>query len=372
VIAFGPWSTILGLGALFGFAVALALLSAKRNRCANQLLAALLALIALRLMPYVIGYAGFYDAYPWLSFAPFDLGLGFGPLLYLHVLRLTSAGLPPRWRWHLLPLGLQLLYYCAMFVTPLSFKNHWDGSIHAPLLLPLENLLESTSLGVYLLLAWRRHQDYQQWLKQHISDTDRYALSWLRNVLVALLLMLLASAGYALATYALQLDYFARFPLYLGLTVLTYYLGLEGWRHAEANYPLPVDVSALPAPVEPSPERDWRAQGEAWLATTQAQDWWRDPDLSLDKLARHLGTNTAYLSRALNEGLGFSFSEAIHRLRVKHVCAELDAGSNDDLLTLALAAGFSAKSSFNRIFKAQTGQTPSQYRQNADLARTKQ
>jgi hypothetical protein len=48
-------------------------------------------------MPYVIGYAGFYDAYPWLSFAPFDLGLATGPLLYLYVRRLAMPALPPRW-----------------------------------------------------------------------------------------------------------------------------------------------------------------------------------------------------------------------------------------------------------------------------------
>jgi AraC-like DNA-binding protein len=35
---------------------------------------------------------------------------------------------------------------------------------------------------------------------------------------------------------------------------------------------------------------------------------------------------------------------------------------NFNLLTLALDAGFASKSTFNQVFKKQTGQTPSTYR----------
>ena len=84
-IAFGPWSTGLGLAVAFAWLVAARLAGATRNRAANRWLAALLALLAMRVVVYVIGYAGFYDAYPWLSFAPFDLALCFGPLLWFHV-----------------------------------------------------------------------------------------------------------------------------------------------------------------------------------------------------------------------------------------------------------------------------------------------
>lgn len=76
-----------------------------------------------------------------------------------------------------------------------------------------------------------------------------------------------------------------------------------------------------------------------------------------------MGTNTAYLSRAFNEGLGLSFNDAINRLRVAEVQRQLAASNaGGDLLAIAFAAGFSSKTSFNRVFKAQTGFTPSQFR----------
>ena len=130
------------------------------------------------------------------------------------------------------------------------------------------------------------------------------------------------------------------------------------------------------APAEPMRDeptgRDWATQGREWLTRTEAAGWWRDPELSLDRLARHLGTNTAYLSRALNEGLGLSFNEAINRLRVDEVGRRLASDAADgDLLDIAFAAGFSSKTSFNRSFKARTGKTPSQFRATAVQARTK-
>ena len=44
--------------------------------------------------------------------------------------------------------------------------------------------------------------------------------------------------------------------------------------------------------------------------------------LTKDELARRLGTNTAYLSRGLNEGLGLGFAEAINGLRVHGNCVD--------------------------------------------------
>ncbi|RYE68737.1 MAG: AraC family transcriptional regulator, partial [Oxalobacteraceae bacterium] len=94
MLQFGPWSTTLGLAAAFGALVALLLWCARGNRSAQRLLATLLIVAVLRLMPYVLGFAGAYDAWPWLSFAPFDLRLAIGPLLYLYLLRLATPGLP--------------------------------------------------------------------------------------------------------------------------------------------------------------------------------------------------------------------------------------------------------------------------------------
>ena len=372
MIAFGPWSTTLAAGMVFGLLVALLLACSRHNRVANRLLAGVLVVFALKLLPYVIGFAGFYDAYPWLSFAPTSFGLALGPLIYLHVCRIAGGRLPRRWWLHLVPVAVQCAYYFVMFVQPMpvrdAFAVAWDG----PLIDPIETWLELGSLLAYLVLAWRRLSAYQAWLDATLSNREQFRLPWLRRTLTLLFPVTVAWAGFELASALGDFNYFQRFPLYLGITALLGYLGLEGWRHAEIHYPVQAeptasmradDGAAAPTARGDAGERDWAAQGRQWRAMLSDRGWWRDPDLSVDTLARHLGTNTNYLSRAFNEGLGLSFNAVVNQLRVEAVEQALRRGEGQgDLLALGLAAGFNSKTSFNRVFKAGTGLTPSQYR----------
>ena len=75
VIRFGWLSFTLAIGALQGLVVATLLAFRRENREANLLLSAFLAAFVARIVPFIIGFAGFYEAYPWLSFAPFGITL---------------------------------------------------------------------------------------------------------------------------------------------------------------------------------------------------------------------------------------------------------------------------------------------------------
>lgn len=175
MIRFGSMSIVLLCGALYGAMRAAMLCFIPVNRAANRLLAALIGVLALYTAPYIIGYAGYYDAFPWLSFAPYNLSLAAGPLLYLYLRCLLAGGaqLPPRWALHLIPAALQLLYYSAIFIQPLAFKNHWDAAVHVPWIDPPETLALLLSLAGYWLLAWRGARQAPQ------------RRDWTRNLLVA-------------------------------------------------------------------------------------------------------------------------------------------------------------------------------------------
>jgi AraC-like DNA-binding protein len=110
---------------------------------------------------------------------------------------------------------------------------------------------------------------------------------------------------------------------------------------------------------------DINARAEKWRVQLVTAQWWRDTELTLSSLARKLGTNTTDLSRAINEGMGMNFNELINRLRVeevKRVLSNAGVASEQNLLDVAFAAGFSSKASFNRCFKLYTGQTPTEFR----------
>lgn len=363
MIRFGPMSITLLICALQGLMLAVLLLRARRNKAANRWLALLILAVAALMTPYIIGYAGFYGAYPWLSFAPLSYTLAYGPLLYCYTA--TLIGAPPARLWlHFVPVGVQFLAYAVVFPFPLETKNWWNTIIHAPVIDPLFDIAALVSIAAYSAAAYLRYRSYRVWLDENRTDGADYAPDWIRNFLAALALVALIWTGFVIANRIDPArDYVDQFPLYVAFSALVLYLGIGGWRHSETDFP-PVMQAEPPAPAElAAPGRDWAAQGGAWLARIEADELWRDPALTLGGLARILGTNTTYLSRGLGAAAGENFNAIINRHRVAALQDMLAAqGEQRDLLTLAFEVGFNSKASFNRAFADFAGMSPSQWR----------
>ena len=100
MIVFGVLSITLLVGTAQGLVLALMLWRAPGNRTANRWLALLIVAVAALITPYIIGFAGFYDRWHWLSFAPFNYTLAFGPLLWLYATSLTGRAPAPVWPPH--------------------------------------------------------------------------------------------------------------------------------------------------------------------------------------------------------------------------------------------------------------------------------
>jgi AraC-like DNA-binding protein len=88
-----------------------------------------------------------------------------------------------------------------------------------------------------------------------------------------------------------------------------------------------------------------------------------DPELSLSKVAQSLQISTRYLQRLL-ERSGTSFTAHVTELRLKHAFALLTAHGKSyaRICDVALQAGFSDISHFNRLFRSRIGYTPSDVR----------
>lgn len=340
-------SLILGLFEAQMLVLAAAIIG--RGGMARGSLGALLIVLCGVLTPFTIGYAGFYDRWPWLSFAPFAVPLAIGPLLYAHLNALIFDRPIPRWH-AALPVA-QFAYQAAAFCLPLGLRGAFDREVQRPWLDPILAALLLASMVGYAVAALRALRRHRGWLLARRSDLG--AARRVRAVLIAYAAIVTVRTGYLIAdTLIAPLSYFDMFGFYVVLAVVGNYLAIEGWRQADAR----------PQPIVEPIERDWRPIAAGWMDRIEAHGWWRDADLDLAELARRLGTNTAYLSRGLNEGLGLGFAEAINGLRVEHVAARLRDGADGDILTLAIDAGFGSKATFNRVFKERFGVTPSAYR----------
>lgn len=360
---FGWRTALLGAAILQCLLLAGALARGTENRTSSRFLAASLVVIAGLLTPYAIGFAGFYDRFRWLTFAPFALPLAFGPLLYGYAHALADGTTPRRLRLHLSPAIAQFVYFAICFLLPGKAKWDWYVGGHRAVIAPVLDVLGLVSLAAYALAIGKLLRRQRIRLADQRSDDDRFSAAWLGRVLMVILVGLGVEVGFWLwSAVAGGIDFFQETGMYLALAAVGVYLGVAGWR--QAALPAPLAASPEPADAEHEAVRapDWPTLALEIADRTREAAWWREPDLSLPRLARLLGTNSGRLSRAINLGLGMNFSSFVNGLRAEAVASALKAGSQSDLLDLALEMGFASKASFNRAFLARFGVSPSQFR----------
>lgn len=362
-------SAILLVGFLQGLIVVVNLLFSKANRAANFFLAGLIFLVSLKLVPYILGFSGYYQRFPWLSYAPLELETGFGPLLYLYVAALTRQKIPAYWRLHLVPLAIEAAYYSVMFCLPLSFRNDWHPrvQVHVDVFDTYFSLL---SMAIYLVFALRRVREYRGWTAENQSQGDPVTIRFLHGILLAFgVTVLLDTTFQLLASFIPARTYLDSYAFYLWITVLAYGLGTAALRFSERIPQETAAVSDVPmkvAKVERPPNesgKDWSTRAKEIERQVHDLRAWEDPSLSLEALADRLAIPPSQLSKAINQGLGESFSGFVNRLRIAQVSEALrDETDKREILDLAFEAGFNSKASFNRCFKQVTGESPSEYR----------
>ena len=78
-------TTVLLVTGLPALMAAIMILANAREAVAARFFLALVSAWVLFSVPYIIGFSGAYQAYPWLTFAPFNTELYIGPLWLLTV-----------------------------------------------------------------------------------------------------------------------------------------------------------------------------------------------------------------------------------------------------------------------------------------------
>lgn len=104
------------------------------------------------------------------------------------------------------------------------------------------------------------------------------------------------------------------------------------------------------------------------LDAAMAAGFYRSAGLTITGLAEHLGTPEHRLRALINRRLGHrNFSAFLNRYRFAEARATLADRDRVDLpvLTIAMDLGYNSLPTFNRAFRSETGQTPTDYRRAA-------
>lgn len=332
-------------------------------------LAALIICINITAIPMVIGFAGAYDLWPGLTFLPTQMMPLYGPLMLLHAHALMR-GPPPRWLYALLvPGALYWVYQLWAFTMLGDYRTKWEfnDAIHEPAIFPAMLLVTAGLMVLALVMTGRWRASYLHWLEQHRSDDDAFSPSWITHFLLFAVPLAAVWAIEQVAESLFGVNYVGQYWWDFLALFLTFLITVEALARLREPFPKMLAGKAVSGnPNEPGPEaRDWTLEGQRLRLQVMENAWHLEPGLSLQELARRFGSNQTYVSRALNQGLGVSFSDFVNGLRVEHARRLIEKGDLS-MIEIALASGFGSKASFNRAFRLHGGESPSQFKLAVD------
>lgn len=85
-------------------------------------------------------------------------------------------------------------------------------------------------------------------------------------------------------------------------------------------------------------------------------------NISLDDIAGHLYLSATYVSKYVKQKCGMNFIILLNSVRLSHAVEDI-MYSEDSIMKIALENGFASVAAFNKVFKENYDQTPSEFRQ---------
>ena len=214
-----------------------------------------------------------------------------------------------------------------------------------------------TGYGIAILRELRAHDRH---LRDVVSNVAGLDLNWVRG------LMAVIGAVVAIAVLD-QVTTLLGYPLLSPVTAVLFQAAV-----ALAFGAFGLQQEALPEPVEPVTETPAYARSalteadcdrilDRLDAAMTARQLWRDPGLSLPKLAAAAGVKPNSVSQALNTRRSCNFFDYVNGWRIRDACTLLTTTS-DTVLAISETVGFNAKSTFNAAFVRYVAMTPSAFR----------
>lgn len=272
--------------------------------------------------------------------------------------------------WHLVPFFVLGVLRIFFFKDTLEPTFYYQGTM--PLDYFLIYLSISLSILGYLGVIFVLLGQHKRNLKNYFSNTSqKNTLSWLAViVLLASLSYLILLFGPLLigssANEASAVFWYNQFNLsMLGFLILIFGL-LQPVLYSDNPVNLAERKINEIRKYENSGLSDIQRlnYSQAILQLLEKQKPYLNPEYNLELMAKELNLTRQYLSQTLNETIGKSFYQLINEYRVNEFKSLINNPKYAHITFLGLAyeAGFNSKSSFYRVFKEISGETPGEFR----------
>ena len=384
------------VSAIQGICLAIYLLITSRAQSsATNFLVLLISLMSLHLADMTFAKTRLLEYFVWVSDSSFFFLFLIGPLYYFHVQRLLDK--KKRFRWtdtvHLIPALYIFVSMLPWLLTDPSIKLAWQQKrvlstdLDIPASVYIQLAFNTLQIMLYARLSRQLVEKTRKTHEEESADAEiEQNLRTLSNLsrffslwTVCYLVVFLALIGWG--KYGEDIDH-----LWLFVT------GLFVQATGVIALQRPILFSIKIAPSTNTPSHSIAKEGslptskyeksalskleqdqlsQAFQQLMEAEKPFRNPELRMPDIASKLNTTPHHLSQMMNQNLGNSFLNIINEYRVKDVIGMMEnqKDGHSTILSMAFAAGFNNKNSFNRCIRETTGQTPTSYRKTR-LAKT--
>lgn len=368
-----------------GFAINMVLLIVmaitKRRELPQNLLMVIFSLI---LVIIITLYTSLHQLKSLLTFTRlFEDGARFliGPLIYLYIksIFIGDENFVKKHLVHFTPFLLYWIFFTVPIVLSTYYEYHVLDYLEVFKGQGFLAAIKDIYVLIYILFSIKLFLKFKNKMKSNYSSFTNANYVWIRKFLIGMFMTtvfdLLIIITYSI--YRPSIDWDMGIISVMFLILIIFYLGYHGLKQSmiylpeflmsgrEQNNQMGHDKQVLPQEELES----IKSRLDKVLLNKKP---YLEQELTLSMLAELVNTSDKKLSVYLNHTLNISFYDFINRYRVEEVKEKLklDEYSKYSLLGIAYTCGFNSKSSFYRVFKKQTGISPTDYKNQKIVKRS--
>lgn len=359
--------TLIAIGSINAFFFSVVILGKNSRTKADNILATLFVVLGLSFgivfLSHVLNLAV-------LQIFVWNISILIAPLLYLYSYLLISPESGKTAFINFIPYVASLIYMALVYIfnseaeiTALFNNNLRDTSV----LFITFTIIETLIIPFYIILIFRLLRKHNKNIKLLFSNLTDLNLRWLRGLIIGILFIWLTiNILYYLSPSSKEMGLKYGFGL---ASFFIFYLGYFATKQKPV-YNKEITNQSKIKKYSKSEIKDDEIESLniRLFELLKNEKPYLDPDICLSNLATTLEITPHNLSQLINSKFEMNFFELINKFRIDEFKMKIRNGDNKrfTLISIAYDCGFNSRSTFNRVFKNVTGQTPSKFLKDFD------